>query len=53
MPGASFKAVKREGGRVRSEADGPAITGPGLPVGQTRPPAVDVLKPAQEGRGQL
>ena len=33
-----FIATPERGGRVRSEADGPAITGPGLPVGQTRPP---------------
>ncbi len=32
------------GARVSSEADGPAITGPGLPVGQTRPPLRGVLK---------
>ncbi len=33
------------GGRVSSEADGPAITGPALPVGQTRPPRFGVSKP--------
>ncbi len=33
------------GGRVRSEADGPAITGPSVPLAQTRPPKFSVLKP--------
>jgi len=28
------------GDRVRSEADGPVVAAPGLPVGQTRPPNV-------------
>ena len=32
-------------GWVSSVADGPAIPGPGLPVGQTRPPRLKVLKP--------
>ncbi len=39
------------GGRVRSEADGPAIAGPGLPVGQTRPLLLGVLRRPLLGSG--
>ncbi len=45
LPCGGFKTSLRVGGRVSSVADGPAISGPGLPIGQTRPPQSEVLKP--------
>ncbi len=46
--GGCFKTSNCVG--VRGEADGPAIAVPGLPVGQTRPPLLRVLKQPQGTR---
>ncbi len=43
--------ARAAGARVRSEADGPAATGPGLPVGQTRPTGKGVEAAYATGQG--
>ena len=45
LSGSGFKTPIDVRGRVRSEADGPVIPGPGLRFGQTRPLREWVLKP--------